>query len=215
MFTGIIQEIGTVETCVSSGQGMRLSITSAPIAKELCVNDSVSVNGVCQTVIARTDQSFTVEAVEETLKKTTFGSLKQGSRVNLELPLRVGDRLGGHMVLGHVDTTGKILSIEDRSNSKYIGIEVPAGQDRYIVPVGSVAVDGISLTVAHKSGQAFYVSIIPHTMTRTTIDEATIGSRVNLEFDILGKYVESLLKGRANEAGGVTREDLEQWGIKP
>jgi riboflavin synthase len=213
MFTGIITEIGRVKEIRRIGGGVRLSITAPDAARDVHINDSVSVNGVCQTVIATSGSTFEVEAVEETLRKTTLGRLGADSPVNLELPVRLNDRLGGHLVLGHVDGVGEITKVEKQSNSWLITIAAPAEFARYLVPVGSVAVDGISLTVASLNKNEFMVSIIPHTLEKTTISAAQKGMRVNLEFDIIGKYIERLLtvEGKS-ETSTLNAEKLRQWG---
>ena len=211
MFTGIITEIGTVKEIRTKGNGIRLVVSAPASAKELRVNDSVSVSGVCQTVIGAGGGTFEVEAVEETLKKTTLGSLKKGSPVNLELPVRLNDRLGGHLVQGHVDCVGTVRSVVKQVNSWLLTIGFPKEFTRSIVPVGSIAVDGISLTVAALGDHEFTISIIPHTLEKTTIAAVREGSRVNLEFDIIGKYVERLLEGEAR-GSQIDAEKLRRWG---
>jgi riboflavin synthase len=193
MFTGIIEEVGTIESLKSLGNGIRLRVFTPKLAGELSVNDSISINGVCETVVLK-DRSFVeVEAVEETLKKTTFSVLRPGDKVNLELPMRLNGRLGGHLVLGHVDTVGEIINIEERENSSMFSIALPHAFLHYVVPVGSIALDGVSLTVAELEGNVVRVSIIPHTMEHTIFRYYKNQDRVNLEFDILGKYVEQFL----------------------
>ncbi len=211
MFTGIITEIGTVAEVRAQGRGIRIVISAPESGKELRVNDSVSVSGVCQTVIRSDGASFEVEAVEETLKKTTLGSLKKGSAVNLELPVRLNDRLGGHLVQGHVDCVGTVRGVVKQSNSWLITIAFPEPFARSIVPVGSIAVDGISLTVASLGTDEFTVSIIPHTLEMTTIASVREGSLVNLEFDVIGKYVGRLLEGEKRESR-IDEEKLRRWG---
>ncbi|MFN0158863.1 MAG: riboflavin synthase [Bacteroidota bacterium] len=213
MFTGIIQEVGTVVQCKRNGGGMDFTVSAPRLATELQINDSISVNGACQTVVAKSFSSFTVQAVEETLKKTTLGSLKESSPVNLELPLRLSDRLGGHLVLGHVDGVGQISNIEKQENSWLITVTFPETFGRYLIAVGSVAVDGISLTVAGLDSKNFVASIIPHTLQNTTLSKAGIGTEVNLEFDVIGKYMESLLKWKRDHSEeALTWEKLANWG---
>jgi riboflavin synthase len=195
MFTGIIEEIGTIESTKLSGSGVRLKVRAPKSASELKVHDSVDINGACHTVVWRDNNSFEVESVEETLKKTGIGNLKPGDPVNLELPMRLNERLGGHLVLGHVDTTGIILRIEKREGSWFIFITIPVEFGRYIVPVGSISIDGVSLTIAELKGTDFAVSIIPYTMDNTIFKFYRAGSVVNIEFDIIGKYVERMAKG--------------------
>jgi len=213
MFTGIITEIGRVAEIRPVGGGVRLIIAAPESTRELHVNDSVSVNGVCQTVIGTKGATFEVEAVEETLRKTTLGTLRPRSPVNLELPVRLNDRLGGHLVLGHVDCSGEIRKVEKKENSWLITIIAPTAFSKYLVPVGSIAVDGISLTVAALNKNEFVVSIIPHTLEKTTISAAREGLMVNLEFDIIGKYIERLLTagGKGGEST-LNAEKLRQWG---
>jgi riboflavin synthase len=184
---------------------------SAPVsAAGVDVHDSVCCNGVCLTVTSRKGESFVVEAVEETIRKTTLGRLKKGSHLNIELALRVGDRMGGHIVQGHVDCVGKISRVLERATSWFIEIGFPARFAKYLIPVGSVAVDGVSLTVAAVSERTFGVSIIPYTWEQTIIRDAKKGQEVNLEFDLIGKYVESMMAAKG--AGGLTEDRLRGWG---
>jgi riboflavin synthase len=193
MFTGIITEIGNVESVRKQGGGVQLSIKALKSSRELKINDSVAINGVCQTVISKSDGMFVVEAVEETLKKTTLGTFKKGFTVNLELAMKLNDRLGGHIVLGHVDTTGKIVNIENNAYSKLYAIQFPIEYKRYVVPVGSIAIDGVSLTIAEVTKNKIKVSIIPHTLQNTLFDTYKKNDIVNIEFDIVGKYIQSML----------------------
>jgi len=211
MFTGIIQEIGSVIDRKNVGGGIHFTVHAVESCRELHINDSVSVNGVCQTVIGKAGAAFTVEAVEETLKKTTLGELKQGANVNLELPMKLGDRLGGHLVLGHVDGVGVIAELEKKPSSWLITVEFSPEFNRFVVPVGSVAIDGISLTVASLRGTTLTVSIIPHTLEKTTLAGVNVGTRVNLEFDILGKYVGALLR-KEEDGTSLSLDQLRQWG---
>ena len=213
MFTGIITDIGTIARAVRGGGGVRFSIDAPASAKELRVNDSVSVSGVCLTVIVAGQDVFEVEAVEETLAKSTLGDLKSSSHVNLELPVRMADRLGGHLVLGHVDCVGIVNDVIEQASSRLITVDCPPEFSRYLVPVGSVALDGISLTIAEVRGSRFTVSIIPHTLEKTTVAGARRGSRVNLEFDIIGKYIEKLLSPDGLKGQGkISADRLRQWG---
>jgi len=216
MFTGIITEIGRVAAVTPEGGGRRLTVHAPASSRELRVDDSIALSGVCLTVIARTETTFTAQAVEETLKKTTLGALAPGARINLELPLRLSDRLGGHIVLGHTDCVGRVTTVEPRETSTVIGVEYPGEFARYIVPVGSIAVDGISLTIAASAGSSFSVSVIPHTLANTTLGSASAGTPVNLEFDLLGKYVERLITGEKGDRplSTLTAEKLREWGYK-
>jgi riboflavin synthase len=213
MFTGIIQEIGVVAGVVRRAGGIVLSVRAPGSAKELKVDDSVAVNGVCQTVVRCGGDTFEVEAVEETLRKTTLGSLNHGAMVNLELALRVGDRLGGHLVQGHVDCVGEIVAVEKRPMSWMVMVGFPEAFSRYLIPVGSIAVDGISLTVAAVENGRFTVSVIPHTLEKTTLADVAAGRNVNLEFDLVGKYIERLTAGRPGGGGAITVEKLSGWGF--
>jgi len=199
MFTGIIQEIGTVTSAKNVGGGIQLSVKAPECARELKVDDSVSVNGVCQTVIQKRGSVFTVEAVEETLSKTTLRSFTVSSKVNLELPIRLNDRLGGHLVQGHVDCVGTIGTVEKKPSSWLITVHFPEEFDRYVIPVGSIAIDGISLTVAATTPGRVTVSIIPHTLEKTTLGGAQVGGKVNLEFDLVGKYLEKMTAGAKSQ----------------
>ena len=215
MFTGIVEEIGTVTDVSSIGGGIRLRIYAPASAQELKVNDSVAINGVCQTVVSKNIEEFDVEAVEETLKKTTFASLAVGDHVNLELPLRFHERLGGHLILGHVDTVGNISHIQERSSSWMISIEVPENYKKYLIPVGSLAIDGISLTIVQVENHSVNVSIIPHTMENTICKFYVIGDHVNVEFDMIGKYVEQLMSDRNDKhvkRNFFTEKELHELG---
>jgi riboflavin synthase len=171
----------------------------------LAIDHSVSVNGVCLTVVKRSRQSFLVQVVEETLRKTTLGQLQEGDRVNLERPLLPSSRLGGHFVLGHVDGMGKIRSLEVRGSSWHYWIDAPRRFAHHLIPVGSIAVDGISLTMAEVAKNRFAVSIIPHTMDVTIVDTWKPGIDVNLEFDVLGKFVEQFMAARSRKRRGRKR----------
>lgn len=196
MFTGLVEETGRVRRAVSRRGGVRFEIEGKMTLKGLGVDHSIAVNGVCLTVVKRTRGAFVVQAVEETLRKTTLGGLKVGHPVNLERPLLPTSRLGGHFVLGHVDGMGSILSKEERGSSWHFWVRVPRPFRQHLIPVGSIAVDGISLTMAEVRADAFAVSIIPHTMEVTTVDRWKPGAKVNLEFDVLGKFVEQFLAVR-------------------
>ena len=216
MFTGIIEEIGTVRRVRKSGGGMKLEVLAPKSVKELRINDSVAINGVCQTVIAKSTTTFTMETVEETLKKTTFTALEGGRRVNIELPLRFHDRIGGHMVLGHVDAVGKVIKIQKKKSSWLVTISFPVEFSKYIIPEGSIAVDGVSLTVATHHADELVVSIIPHTMENTIFSEYKSGSGVNLEFDVIGKYIERLTTKKEHpqkKSNAVTEKELRKMGF--
>jgi riboflavin synthase len=211
MFTGIVKDVGTVAAAQNKNGGLRLRVQHAgsDAFSSLSIDESVSVSGACQTVVAVGNGWFEVDTVEETLLKTTLGSLRSGMPVNLERALRPIDRLGGHFVLGHVDCVGEVGKVLELGSSREIWIGYPAGFNAYMVPAGSIAIDGISLTVARLGESSFAVAIIPFTFAHTTISRLEPGSRVNLEFDILGKYVERQLQTAAPPAF-VSRID-EGW----
>ncbi len=194
MFTGIIEEVGTVtqvDPLGSDRAGRRLTI-EAELASDLRVDQSVSIDGACQTVVAVDAEAgtFAVDSIEETLRKTTFGELAAGTPVNLERALQAGDRLDGHFVQGHVDATGTIVEVEREETDWLYTVQFDSEYAAYLIPVGSIAVDGISLTVARLGDDTFTVAIIPHTHEVTTVGTAwTEGAAVNLEFDLIGKYV--------------------------
>lgn len=197
MFTGIIEEVGVLRGVAPRGNGRELTISARTVLLDVAIGDSIAVNGVCLTVTSFTADAFTVDAVEETMRKTTLGTCRTGASLNLERALRAGGKLGGHYVQGHVDTTSTCTGIEKRSDSWMLSFMLPSAFQGNIIPVGSIAVDGVSLTVAWKGSEAFGVSIIPHTYENTLLGTYRVGSLVNLEFDVIGKYVQSFL-----EAGG-------------
>jgi len=200
MFTGIIEDTGRVARAEDRGGGMRLVIESA-LAPTLQVDQSLSIDGACQTVVAVDPDAstFAVDTVEETLRKTTFGALSAGDPVNLERALQAGDRLDGHFVQGHIDTTGTILEAVEEETDRLYTIRFDPEYASYLIPVGSIAVDGISLTVARLGDDTFTVAIIPHTYNETTVaDTWTEGAAVNLEFDLIGKYVARSLSAQSD-----------------
>ena len=193
MFTGIIEEIGKVEQVSLSGGNLRLKVKASGILSDLKAGDSMNINGTCQTVIEVKDNHFTVEAVEETLRRTNLGQLKSGDSVNLERALRPSDRLGGHLVSGHVDFVGRIKSIIQKDQSYVFEFEFPKEYQSHFVEKGSVAIDGVSLTVVQVLKNSFTVSVIPFTMKQTTFGAKKTGDAVNIETDLIGKYVERIL----------------------
>lgn len=188
MFTGLIETTGTVRALDATDGGVRLTIDT-PMAADLALGDSVATNGVCLTVVSRDDESWRADVSPETLRVTAIGALTAGARVNLERPLAVGSRLGGHFVQGHVDAVGRIEAIDVEGEFRRVRISFPPALAAYFIEKGSVAVDGISLTVAAVDRSSFEVQIIPHTWTETTLRDAQVGDRVNLECDMVGKYV--------------------------
>lgn len=189
MFTGLIEEKGKLQDKTQTGEGLRLTFTAAKVIDDLKIGDSIAVNGVCLTVVETINNSFSVDAIEETLKKSNLGTLKENDKVNLERPLKAEARLGGHFVLGHVDATGKVEEIKKLSNSHFIKISFQQKYAKYLIPVGSVAIDGVSMTIAELDKNNFSVGIIPHTWQETIFSNKKIGDTVNLEFDVLGKYI--------------------------
>ncbi len=193
MFTGIIEEIGNVGGIKGKGTGAReFHIKCKSVMSDLKLGDSLAVNGVCLTIVERKVSEIGVEAVEETIRKTSLGNLRQGDSVNLERPLTLNSRLGGHLVQGHVDTTGKVVSIERLLLSRMFRIRLSKAFMKYIIPVGSIAVDGVSLTVAQKLSDSFKVAVIPHTYNNTIFRYYRVGSTVNIEIDLVAKLVESI-----------------------
>lgn len=197
MFTGLVEEKGKLINKIKTGDGFRFVFTAQKVFDDLNIGSSISVNGVCLTVVELNKNSFAVDTIEETLKKTNLGNLQVNDNVNLERPLKADARLGGHFVLGHVDTIGKVEKIEVLSNSHFITISFPHNFKQYLIYVGSVAIDGVSMTVAEVNSNSFSVGIIPHTWSETVFSDKVIGSSVNLEFDVLGKYVEKIMDGKA------------------
>ena len=193
MFTGLVQELGRVVSVERSGDGVRMTVAAA-VAAELSVGDSVAVNGVCLTATNVSDEGFRAQAMIETLERSSLGRLRAGSPVNLELALRAADRLGGHVVQGHVDGTGTVRDVREQGFSRVLEIDIEPSLARYLVEKGSVAVDGVSLTVSALDERGFSVSLIPETLQRTTLGVLREGALVNIEVDILAKHVERLLE---------------------
>jgi riboflavin synthase len=189
VFTGLVQDLGTVTAVDASGDGARLAVTTR---LELAEGDSVSVNGVCLTATAVADGGFKADVMNETLRRSSLAQLGPGSQVNLELPLRAADRLGGHFVQGHVDGVGGVWDVREEGFSRVVTIGVPAELMRYVVEKGSIAIDGVSLTISALGDDWVQVSLIPETLERTILGDANTGQAVNLEVDVLAKYVERL-----------------------
>ena len=194
MFTGLIEEVGTVRSVERQTAFQRLEIASKLPLDGTAVGDSISINGACQTVVERAKDSFRVESVEETLRRTNLGSLDPGDAVNVERSMRADGRLGGHVVLGHVDGVGSLRRFERDGENRILEIEMPAELRRFVAGKGSVAVDGISLTVVAVSITAFTAAIIPHTLRNTNLASRGAGDAVNLEIDVLARYVARLLE---------------------
>ena len=194
VFTGLVEGVGRVSAIDRSDAGARISVET-PLVSELRAGDSIAVNGVCLSAATLEDGSFAADAMNETLSRTSLGDLAPGASVNLELPLRAGDRLGGHVVQGHVDGVGTVAAVASDGFARRIRIAAPAEVLRYVIEKGSIAVDGVSLTVADVDSRSFTVSLIPETLQRTNLGRAETGDRVNLEVDVLAKYVEKLTQG--------------------
>ena len=195
MFTGLVEEGGTIRAVEPGEQGARLVIGAAAVLDGLRLGDSVAVNGACLTAVAIDDDGFAVDAVAETLRRTSLGELRPGDRVNLERPMRLGDRLDGHLVQGHVDATGTVVAIADDGFARRVRIELPAGLERYVVERGSIALNGVSLTVAGIEERIVEVSLIPETLERTTFGTVAAGDPVNVEVDVIARHAERLLQG--------------------
>jgi riboflavin synthase len=198
MFTGLIADLGRVGFVERDDDGARLRIDAA-LARELSEGDSIAVNGVCLTATHVADGGFDAEVMAETLRRSSLGELREGSPVNLELPLRANDRLGGHVVQGHVDGVGTVVAVREDGFAREVEVEIEPRLARYLVEQGSVALDGVSLTVSALSQRGFSVSLIPETLQRTGLGDVGVGSTVNVEVDVLAKHVERLLQSRVRE----------------
>ncbi len=209
MFTGIVEETGIVRNIRKGAKSAVLTIEARKIFDDLKPGDSVATNGVCLTVTDRKNYSFTADVMNETLSRSSLGSLAIGSRVNLERALAANGRLGGHIVSGHIDGTGKIASIKKDDIAVWYTVKTTSKIMLYIIEKGSIAIDGISLTVAGVMKDSFLVSVIPHTAKETTLSEKKIGSTVNLENDIIGKYIEKFTRNN----GGLTETFLYENGF--
>lgn len=213
MFTGLIEELGAIGKIDRQGASLHLTIRASTVLEDIKVGASIAVNGVCLTVTDFRRESFSVDVVPETLARTTFPGLKVGERVNLERAIRAGDRLGGHLVTGHIDGIGKIKERRKGRDGYVLRIAVPPGLTRYLISQGSIAVDGVSLTVVENSRDGFTVAIIPHTAGATTLGDNPVGNHVNIEVDSLNKYVEKLVNFRESKKGGMTADFLKEQGF--
>ena len=211
MFTGIIEEMGIVKTLRREAGAARLSVSAAAVLDGTALGDSICVNGVCLTVVEIGKNEFSADVAVETLRVTNLGELKAGARVNLERALQLSARIGGHLVSGHVDAVGRLREKRDEGNGWRIFFDAPETVLRYVIKKGSIAIDGISLTVADLDRAGFAIAMIPHTAKLTTLGFKTAGDSVNLEADIIGKYVERLLPGRAG--GNVSLDLLRKNGF--
>ncbi|HWQ32883.1 MAG TPA: riboflavin synthase [Blastocatellia bacterium] len=212
MFTGIIEETGTIRKITTSTDSARVEIAARAVLEASRIGDSIAVNGVCLTVVEISGQSFCADVSAETLRRTSLRQMRAGTRVNLERPLMPSSRLGGHIVQGHVDGTGEFLEARPEGNGYVVRIGFPAQLARYIVEKGSITVDGISLTVAALGETWLEIAVIPHTWQVTNLSALKRGDAVNLEVDIIARYVERMMQSRLNEAGGLTLEKLQELG---
>lgn len=219
MFTGIIEEIGIVENMQKTGESFRLAINAKKVLEGVQLGDSIAVNGVCLTATSFTNKLFTVDVMPETVKATSLRMVKRGSKVNLERAMAAGGRFGGHFVTGHADGTGKIISKKPLENAVYYEIEADEELLKFIILKGSVAVDGTSLTIFGRTENSFTISLIPHTLGETILGQKGSGDIVNLECDMIGKYISHFLAGMSNnilqkEKPSITLSFLEENGFK-
>jgi riboflavin synthase, alpha subunit len=215
MFTGLVEEIGNIKAVTKSTKSAKITIKASKVLEEVKLGDSISTNGVCLTVTDFSTNYFTVDVMAETMRRSNLKNLSSGDEINLERALRLGDRLGGHMVSGHIDGVGIISKYENEDNAVWITIKTPTELLRYIVEKGSIAIDGVSLTVAYVDDESFKVSIIPHTKDVTTLLRKKIGDEVNLECDMVGKYIEKLIsvKEETNAKKGIDINFLSENGF--
>ncbi|MFD2168847.1 riboflavin synthase [Tumebacillus lipolyticus] len=217
MFTGLIEEVGTIQAIRTTGKAVHLKIKALAILEDVALGDSIAVNGICLTVTEYDGGSFTVDVVPETMRRTSLAGLSSGSPVNLERAMQMGKRFGGHIVSGHIDGIGRIVEVVDEDIAKVVRIQAPAEVLRYLVEKGSITIDGVSLTVMDVERDSFRVSVIPHTWQVTVLRHRRAGSIVNLECDVIGKYVERLLQPYAPSKGSdkqsITLDYLQQNGF--
>lgn len=212
MFTGIIEEIGRIKDIHKNRNSMKITISAGTVLQDVKNGDSIAVNGVCLTVTDFTAAAFTADIMHETVSRTTFSAMKKGDFVNLERAMRANSRFGGHIVSGHIDGIGTIRNVQKEGISLWYTIQAAPDIMRYVIEKGSVAIDGVSLTIAKTQADTFRVSVIPHTLKQTAFIHKTAGDAVNLENDCIGKYVEKLLGGNAPFSSGITKEFLVKYG---
>ena len=218
MFTGIIEEIGTIKQMIPGKVSYRITVTAEKVLQGTRIGDSISTNGICLTVTDIRGNSFDADVMAETVRRTNLSSMRAGSRVNLERALQLGSRFGGHIVSGHIDGTGVITDMTREDNAVWITVRCGGNLLRYMIEKGSIAIDGISLTLAYVDNECFKVSVIPHTGEETTLLKKKPGDTVNLECDLIGKYVEKLLQPREEEkpaegSGGLDMNFLRENGF--
>ena len=214
MFTGIIEEVGHVTRIANKNRKRRITVSASQLVKELKKGDSIAVSGVCLTAVEITPKSFSADLADETWKRTSFSRIKRGALVNLELPMRADGRFGGHIVQGHADGRGKFLALEKvpGADDYYLHIEIPPELARYIIFKGSLSIEGISLTVAEIEGASVTAAIIPHTVKMTNLRSLNPGDPVNLEVDVIAKYVEKIIRGESTNSP-ITMEKLVRAGF--
>jgi riboflavin synthase len=216
MFTGIVEEMGAITMMEKTLAGTKMTVLASTVLSDLKIGDSISVNGICLTVVSKGERDFSVDASPETLSVTTLGQLLPGTPVNLERPMKLNERIGGHLVAGHVDGVGTVRSRQQEGNAIYFTIEAPSEVLRYCVAKGSITVDGISLTLNDVTQHGFTVTIIPHTAKATTLGLKRVDDPVNLEADLIGKYVERLLQERSQlpkTAPVIDKDYLQKRGL--
>jgi len=219
MFTGLVEEVGSITRFEQRGVGGRLTIRARKVLADAKLGDSIAVSGACLTVVWLGKGEFTVDCMPETLARTTLGRKARGASVNLERSLAVGERLGGHFVLGHVDAVAEVTAVEREGEFRKISFSLPDSVRRFVAPKGSVAIDGVSLTVVDVTDGRFSIGVIPHTLQETTLDEVRVGAAVNVEADVIARYVERLLAvARTDGTGegrtsGLTEEFLREKGF--
>lgn len=212
MFTGLVQEIGHVRGIEKRGAFQVLNVEAKTVLKDLSIGDSIAINGVCQTIVDFNGHGFSVECVAETLSRTTLSNIEVDQPVNLETALRLSDRLGGHIVQGHIDEIGHVKKLTQRNNEWLLQILVPKSLHPYIAFKGSIAIDGTSLTVCNIDSEGFTVSVIPHTFKNTVLCYLRVGDRVNLEVDVIARYIERQISSKNQSNSGLTLETLRQMG---
>jgi len=211
MFTGLIEEIGTIENIVRQQDKINLSIKAKKILTDTKIDDSISINGICLTVVDIKTNLFAVQAVRETMQKSTIANWRKGEFVNLERAMKINDRLGGHIVQGHIDGIGTIDKITKLSDTLELEIILPTGKNAYTIEKGSIAIDGISLTIAKKAKDKIRIAVIPHTLNNTTLKDKKVNDKINIEFDFFAKYIQNYLDGTK---GVLTESKLKSWGYK-